>query len=339
MKSYVLKIAAVILMLVILCSCNTQINGSIESETEEGHGKQTSNTNMDLSEWIGASLPDFHAAMTESGATYKYSYEEEDAMLAVAYLYLYDIRGDNLIVNTDIENGKKVIKGVYLFSKDGNLKQAEGRPLTAGDANINLICGDALPVNDRLFDEFVAKPALLQMEGSEIERLDCFTERGDVYQLLFYEEDHSLFYATGYHLINETPLFYYMHICNSTDNRIVVTQVSKPDRFEVRIYDSNFDKPKTRITFPSSGEAGSNVIPADDSAYSSIKTVQQLIEQYGEPIVRTAFTKKGYYTPQGPAYLYIADDGRVVLFDVDDTNKNVLNVTLLGLSRVSRTQD
>ena len=321
-----------LLFLCALCSCNIQQENdqldqtsSIPVTTEntiETYSSDSLNTSM----FIGMSFITFEEQMRDINAEFQYSIDEVDAAMSYPFLFVYDLQGNGrLIVVAPHENGIRYITGAYRFSHDGELIQAAGKELIPDP--VDRIPFDTLIERDELIAQLGSSYIYSETEHDYISRMVYLSDNGAIYEWAFFSQDDVANIGQSFSIARDEPGFFYNYLyqCASTDGRIRITQLRRNGHLEIRLYLDDFSKPAISATVDTQHKSNDMAIHVD--ADERVETVAELIQQYGDPLVKAEFVKSYFYDPKGLAYLYFSDNGQVVLFDVDETETNVLNVT------------
>lgn len=286
-----------------------------------------------LHSYIGMEINDFEKALSEQDASFLYSIDNEDGGLFHRFIYYYDLQGKGVLVaNTEDKDGNRYVKGVYLFSKGNELKLSFGNELV--DESFDLLDQDRALTSRILYKSFGSQTMYCEKETSnnQITRLCYLSIDGSIYDMEFYSTTGDLYYATCYNLLQNTNKLEYREICRSKDNEVIVTQIKKNTDFVVKLYIQDMEKPYGTLCFRTDQAPQSvGLIPIAYDSENTSPSVHDLIQKYGEPIVKKEMkVYSAYWDSKSISYLYITDKGQVVLFDVDETEANVLGITLLG---------
>ena len=213
---------------------------------------------------------------------------------------------------------------------DGELIQAAGKELIPDP--VDRIPFDTIIERDELIAQLGSSYIYSETEYDYISRMVYLSDKGAIYDWAFFSQDDVANIGESFNIARDEPGFFYdyLHQCASADGSIRVTQLRRNGQLEIRLYQDDFSKPAISATVESQHKSNDMVIHVDSD--EKVETVAELIQQYGDPLVKGNFVKSVFYDPQGLAYLYFSDNGQVVLFDVDETEKNVLNVTFLGIT-------
>ena len=265
-----------------------------------------------------------------------YSFDEIDSGLTCQFLFCYNLNDKGILfVNTTQDSGVKVINGAYMFSRDGELVSSEGLDLISDQTEC--FSDDEILTGNKVFALFGNNPQYSDSIDEYIDRLVYFSNSGKLYDMSFgYYGDNRLAYASCTDLITEAKVFEYNMICESKDESIYIAQFESQDGFETVVYDGSSAEPIARLGNFANKET--RIVGTEPICYSdnlTITTVADLIQAYGEPIAKGNISPTyEYLTPKGLGYVYISDNGQIILFDVDETETSVLNLTFLG--KVSR---
>ena len=307
-----------------------------EVQTYYGNKDDTSSLNnqsaiCDPELLIGMEFDTFEKIAESIGADFQYSIDEVDAAMSYPFLFVYDLQGNGrLIVVAPHENGIRYITGAHLFSHNGELLQTAGKELIPDP--VDRIPFDTLIERDELIAQLGLTYIYSETEHDYISRMVYLSDNGSIYEWAFFSQDDIANIGESFNIARDEPGFFYNYLyqCTSTDGSIRVTQLRRNGQLEIRLYQDDFSKPAISATIDTQHKSDDMAIHIE--ADEKVDTVAELIQQYGNPFVKAEFVKSYFYDPQGLAYLYISDNGQVVLFDVDETETNVLNVTFLGIT-------
>ena len=323
---YMIRIIAMLLLTLIVLSCNSNFQASRSED-----GAETKETKPFIY-CVGKTLEDFEKEIIDIGGELMYSIDEIDSGLTCQFLFRYNLNDKGILfVNTTHDRGVKVINGAYLFSRGGELVSSEGPDLIS-DQN-ECFSDDEILTGKKVFALFGKNAQYSESIDKNIYRLVYFSNSGKLYDMSFgYYGDNRLTYASCTDLITEAKIFEYHMICESNDESIYVAQFESQDRFETMVYDGSSAEPIARLGYFADNET--RIVGTEPICYSdnlTITTVADLIQAYGEPIAKGNISPTyEYLTPRGLGYVYISDNGQIILFDVDETETIVLNVTFMG---------
>jgi hypothetical protein len=301
----------------------------ISENTDDTIASNNRITVFDLQTLVGMEFDAFEKEAESKGAEYLYSIDEIDAATSYRFLFVYDLQDNGrLIVAAPHENGIRHITGAYLFSQNGELLQAAGKELIPDP--VDMIPFDTLIGRDELLAQLGSAYIYSETEHDYISRIVYLSDNGVIHEWAFFSKDDVANIGSSFDMIHDEPVYFYNYLyqCASTDGNIRVTQLERHGQFEVRLYQDDFSKPAISATIDTQHKSDDMTIHVN--ADEKVETVAELIQQYGNPFVKAEFVKSYFYDPQGLAYLYFSDNGQVVLFDVDETETNVLGITLLG---------